>query len=400
MAKSRPPLEEMTLRQLRKVASKYSISRYSRMRKAQLIEAILNIEKQSKQPASPLPPSETQEVMEAAKFELGTGENTMSDDDLASVDEGLPELPGGYGKSRIVIMPRDPEWSYVYWDVPNEHKEALRRQGGQQLVLRLYDVTNNIDVEQQPPSSVQEYPVDELAREWYVPIPLSDRDYLCELGYRCADGTWLRLARSACVHTPPVYPSDWIEDHFIEVNWEEHLESIPETELTLPESKTSQGETQRLTERNRQIYEEIFEMSDPLEGERMAGSFYNSRPPVRSLNSSYVFPSGVGLWAVPHQKTSEETDKKGEDVTPNFALIGDSELMISGETEPQATVAVGKQEISANADGKFHLKVSFLDGVVEYPIVAYSCQGERIFSLQMKSTQAAGFSRSSSDWQG
>ena len=40
MAKERPPLEEMTLRQLRKVASEYSVSRYSRMRKSQLLAAV------------------------------------------------------------------------------------------------------------------------------------------------------------------------------------------------------------------------------------------------------------------------------------------------------------------------------------------------------------------------
>jgi transcription termination factor Rho len=45
MAKERPPLEEMTLRQLRKVASEYGISRYSRMRKAQLLAEIQKIQR-------------------------------------------------------------------------------------------------------------------------------------------------------------------------------------------------------------------------------------------------------------------------------------------------------------------------------------------------------------------
>ena len=45
MAKERPPLEEMTLRQLRKVASEYSISRYSRMRKSQLLAAIQEVQR-------------------------------------------------------------------------------------------------------------------------------------------------------------------------------------------------------------------------------------------------------------------------------------------------------------------------------------------------------------------
>jgi transcription termination factor Rho len=41
MSESIPALEEMTLRQLRKVASEYEVSRYSRMRKSELIEAIM-----------------------------------------------------------------------------------------------------------------------------------------------------------------------------------------------------------------------------------------------------------------------------------------------------------------------------------------------------------------------
>ena len=40
MREPRPPLEEMTLRQLRKIASVLNIPRYSRMRKAQLLQTI------------------------------------------------------------------------------------------------------------------------------------------------------------------------------------------------------------------------------------------------------------------------------------------------------------------------------------------------------------------------
>lgn len=96
-------------------------------------------------------------------------------------------------------MPRDPQWAYTYWDIPNERKEEMRRQGGQQLALRIYDVTD-INLEYQSPHSIQEYPSDELAREWYLPIPVSDRDYVVDIGYRCADGRWLVLARSIPVH--------------------------------------------------------------------------------------------------------------------------------------------------------------------------------------------------------
>jgi hypothetical protein len=386
MAKARPPLEEMTLRQLRKVASEYNIFRYSRMRKSQLLEAILNIERQNQQSGSPAVTSETQEKMEATKFELGTSESSMSEDeDLAVVDEGLPDLPGGYGKSRIVMMPRDPEWSYVYWDVPNEHKEELRRQGGQQLLLRLYDVTQ-VNLDTQTPHSVKEYLIDELAREWYVPIPISDRDYLCEIGYRCGDGTWLMLARSEAVHTPPVYPSDWIEDHFIEVNWEEQLASLPEEEITLPEPNNAQQKRRRSAGYNEPIYEEIFEMSDPLEGERLAGSFYNSMPPSSSMNH-YVFPSGVGHRSTSPGQTVNQGTNAWQEIAPELTLVGETQVMISGSTEPQATVIVGEQQVQTNADGTFSCQVPFHNGVIEYPMAAYSWDGKQIFSLQMKLTK-------------
>lgn len=204
MAKERPPLEEMTLRQLRKVASECSISRYSRMRKSQLLAAIQEVQR-TRVSVIPSRKLEAQEAVEAAKFELGQEDRTGGI--LTDVDEGLADLPAGYGESRIVIMARDPQWAYTYWDVSNEHKEDMRRQGGQQLALRIYDVTD-INLEYQSPHSIQEYPCDELAREWYLPIPVSDRDYIVDIGYRCADGRWLVLARSAPVQVPPIYPSD------------------------------------------------------------------------------------------------------------------------------------------------------------------------------------------------
>ena len=105
MAKERPPLEEMTLRQLRRIASECNVFRYSRMRKSQLLAAI----EQALQANAALGLSTTQEEqqVEASKFELGQEDRVGGP--FTSVDEGLGELPGGYGESRIVLMPRDPQ---------------------------------------------------------------------------------------------------------------------------------------------------------------------------------------------------------------------------------------------------------------------------------------------------
>jgi hypothetical protein len=294
MVKERPPLFEMTLRQLRKVASEVGISRYSRMRKAQLLAAIMEAKGINQVSSVPSSTIEVQEEVEAKKFELGQEDNT--DDFFSSVDEGLTDLPNGYGKSRIVLMPRDPEWAYTYWDIPNEQKEELRRQGGQQLALRIYDVTD-INLDYQSPHSIQEYPCDELAREWYMPIPVSDRDYAVEVGYRCADGRWLVLARSGRVHIPPVYPSDWIDDQFITVSWDEDLRGKTFMEL-VPASRQI-----TFHDNPDDIYQEMFGIAE-AEEQRVAGSMFGSVQMVPGSGqmieqgvSSYAMASGVGMWA-------------------------------------------------------------------------------------------------------
>lgn len=392
MAKERPPLEEMTLRQLRRVASEYNISRYSRMRKAQLLAEIQKIETErlSRNPSS----IQEELQVEASKFELG--QEDLTGGDLASVDEGLGDLPGGYGESRIVLLPRDPQWSYAYWDIPNDRKEELRRQGGQQLALRLYDVSD-INLDYQSPHSLQEYLCDELAREWYLPIPVSDRDYIVEIGYRTFDGRWLVLARSAPVHIPPVYPSDWVEDIFVTVNWEEDLQGKTVYELVPPSKKAA------ATFGGNPIYERIFDMAQGAEAQRVAGSMFGSMQHVpgsmvpgsmqmipSETISSYIFPSGVGMWAVPNvsglNMSGVGMGFSASAVPPRprkFWLVADAELIVYGATEPDATVTIGGRPIKLNPDGTFRFQMSFQDGLIDYPIVAVAADGEQTRSIHM-----------------
>ncbi len=384
MAQAIPLLEDMTLRQLRKVASEYNISRYSRMRKEQLLASIQKAIKEK----SFLGLSRIQEEqkVEASKFELGQDDRVGGP--LSSVDEGLGDLPAGYGESRIVLMPRDPQWSYAYWDVTNEHKEELRRQGGQQLGIRLYDVTD-VGLESQIPHSVQEYLCDELAREWYLPIPVSDRDYVVDIGYRCVDGRWLVLARSVPVRIPPVYPSDWIEDVFITVDWEEELAGKTFYELVPPSKRSA-----TTSANSSPIYDQIFDMAQGTEAQRIAGSLFGSMQQVPTSMvpsqavSSYVFPSGAGMWAVP---TASGLTMSGAGFSASappvrsrkFWLVADAELIVYGATEPDATVTIGGRPIKLNADGTFRFQMSFQDGVIDYPIVAVAADGEQSRSVHM-----------------
>jgi uncharacterized protein len=409
---ARPPVEEMTLRQLRKVAAEFEVFRYSRMRKSQLLEAVQTAE--LGKVASPnrllarnldIDMKDTKELVEATKFDLGEDEPTP--EILAATDEALGELPAGYGESCIVLLPRDPQWGYVYWDIPNADKEQKRQEGGQQLALRLYDSTD-LNLEYQSPHSIQEYPADELAREWYLPIPVSDRDYVVEIGYRCADGRWLVLSRSIPVHIPPTYPSDWIEEAFITLPWEQALVGQTFFSLISPAEKaaaasTAMAESQPSvgSEQDHPLYDQIFNLAQSTEVQRVAGSLYGSMQQsgmqVESL-SSYVFPSGAGMWtgagALSASGLSGLTTSgmgmsgigmfSGGIRPRQFWLVADAELIVYGATEPDASVTIAGRPIKLNSDGTFRYHMSFQDGIIDYPIFALAADGEQNRSIHMK----------------
>ena len=95
MTQERPLLEEMTLRQLRRVASEYNISRYSRMRKSQLlasIEQAIQENNQNKTFLTNTTHSQEEKAVEASKFELGQDDKFGGP--FTSVDENLGYLPG------------------------------------------------------------------------------------------------------------------------------------------------------------------------------------------------------------------------------------------------------------------------------------------------------------------
>ncbi|MEL6554411.1 MAG: DUF4912 domain-containing protein [Cyanobacteria bacterium J06621_11] len=393
------PLEEMTLRQLRRVASEFEVSRYSRMRKVQLVAAIK--EKQIAAGVRPaasttqapsyqsqsMPTTQPAATSTAASAQPATATATLDMAVLATVDEGLGELPGGYGESRVVLMPRDPQWAYAYWDIPNEHKQALRNQGGRRFAIRFYDVTD-IDVNYQSPHSLQQFECGEMTREWYLPIPVSDRDYSVEVGYICDDGRWLMLSRSAPVRIPPVYPSDWIEDKFITIDWSQELRGRTFAKLVPPSQKAAMAKGTQGAE-DSELYADIFAQAQSAEAMRLAGSLFGSmhQVPEESV-SSFVFPSGAGLWALPSASGINMSGAGMFASAPpprprKFWLVADAELIVYGATEPDATVTIDGKEIELEKDGTFRFHVSFQDGVLRYPIVAVAKDGEQMRSIHM-----------------
>ena len=317
--------------------------------------------------------SESNLLLDSFSSPIGDSSLQRSRADLADVDEGLSDLPKGYGESRIVLLPHDPQWVYTYWDISNEHKQALRQQGGTQLVLRLCDVTG-VDLEETNIHSMQQFECDELAQNWYLPIAVSDRDYVTEIGYVTPDERWLMLARSQPVRVPPSYPSDWTDEQFISVDWDEPLTGQPKVTLVPPES-IRPGPLQKKDGA-------IAIGLNHIQAMRQAGSLWGSMHPVpQQTLSSFLLPSSVDLamrWPSPLA-----LDNSSGIRSRKFWLMADAELIVHGATAPDATVTIDGQPIALNPDGSFRVHVPFKNGVIDYPIVAVAADGEHTRSIRM-----------------
>jgi ABC-type phosphate transport system substrate-binding protein len=101
-----------------------------------------------------------------------------------------------YSEGQITLVSPSATQAYAHWEIPVRLKRQLREQGGQKLVVRLYDVTNggsNLDL----PTTFQEFECNDADWDLEIPISQSEHRYLTEIGYVTDDGRWLMLARSA-----------------------------------------------------------------------------------------------------------------------------------------------------------------------------------------------------------
>jgi len=109
------------------------------------------------------------------------------------------ELPASYGKNRLVLLPVDPYLMYTYWELAS----AAPPTTGARAVLRFHESPISSGVEVSRPFDVE---VELAAGNWYVHLWSPEKIYHADLGVRSEDGTFLSLAQSNTVRTPPAGP--------------------------------------------------------------------------------------------------------------------------------------------------------------------------------------------------
>ena len=273
--------------------------------------------------------SSIEEEIERAKFDMGIPTKDLS----AKVPQNLP---AGYGKDRIVVMVRDPYWLHAYWELTHQSIQRAEAALGQDWhtakpVLRVMDVSSN-DTTSTSEATVRDIEIHGGCQNWYIEVQQPPKSYRVDVGYLSRRGTFYCLSRSNVVSTPRANVSDTLDENWSDID-PKQADRIYAMSTGFDPNTASSLEL-------KQLFEE--RLRRPL------GS-----PTLSSFGSGAVAP--------------EKARKFG------FKL--DAELIVYGETSPDARVTLQGEPVKLRNDGSFTMRFSLPDSRQIIPAVASSGDG-------------------------
>ena len=128
-------------------------------------------------------------------------EKKFSGSELDEIDASLDAAPcieNRYNETVIHLIPRNPEWAFVFWDIRDDDLEGLcRGNEAAGLILR-------VGMNPGPDGTCQDsfdVNVNQDDDHWYLQLPEANVEYRVELYARCKPRLRL-LARSNTIRTP------------------------------------------------------------------------------------------------------------------------------------------------------------------------------------------------------
>lgn len=115
------------------------------------------------------------------KFDIGTAERKVFEEDME-------ELPDSYGQERLVLLPRDSNYLFCFWDVSDARvRELSEKAGDGRTVLRITSLRGGFSFDEELSVS---------ARRYHIKVPEAASGYFVELGVVGAGGRFYPLLRS------------------------------------------------------------------------------------------------------------------------------------------------------------------------------------------------------------
>ena len=235
-------------------------------------------------------------------------------------------------RDRVVLMVRDSYWLHVCWEIRPRSIERIRAAmcemwHGAKPALRLLEVDSG-STTSTAERVVREVEIHGGVNNWYLDVDDPPRSFRVDLGYLATNGRFYSLHRSNLVTTPSPGGVDTLDQ-----NWSDVARD----------------------------YERVYALSGGYSQEACTGDLKElfeerlRRPMGSALSARY----GVSV---------------GGDQS-EFALSVDAELIVYGQTKPDAHLPLAGEPVKLRRDGSFTVRRTLSERRQVLPVVAESRDG-------------------------
>ncbi|MFQ6104229.1 MAG: DUF4912 domain-containing protein, partial [Candidatus Glassbacteria bacterium] len=259
-----------------------------------------------------------------------------------------PELPQGYGETRVVLMVVDPHWVHAYWEITDgslsEAKDSLgERYESASRVLRV----RRMDEAAEGGEILEQFYIEigSEARNWYLRVPRPDSSYQVDIGLLARDGEFYLFASSNMVRVPRAGMSDVIDEKW--ANLEEGY------------------------------YEKIYALSG---GFQVGMGSLELQEKMAELLREEIASGAVGSFALGSGAIGARRQRA-------FWFRVGAELIVYGATDPRAKVTLMGEPLKLRNDGTFTIRFALPDGVRNIPITAESPDGVEAREIELEVTK-------------
>jgi len=401
-------LNELTKVELYELARKYRIKGRTEMGVEDLKKALLNIgqveieselfdlgEQNLKVGSSGSRPTSDfgNQIKKEVKEEVKVNKSVYFDGD---------PLPEWYGENKIVLMPKNAQWAYAYWEITEDKKNEIKNQlnGEGRPIIRVYDITLK-EFNGENANSYFDIELPEDVSDWFIGDLSSTAAYVADIGFKTNSGEFVIAARSTSVKMASDsmstnIDSDWmiVEEYFKKIlarssagrlengKWiggmgasgamrgsSEEMVSVLIKRL-LKDKRIKKGKL--LSQMEKELGEISMGMGSSSIG---AGSLSVGSLSAGSLSVGSLSVGNINRGSIEKNKGQIE-EEEGEIAKKDFWLKVGTELILYGATEPDANVTVMGEKIELNSDGTFSFRYALPNGHYELPVIAVSKDGD------------------------
>jgi hypothetical protein len=291
-------------------------------------------------------------------------ENKLSSTAVVKIDQNAAkeaqyDLPQSYGKTESYLLPKDPAWMFLFWDIAKNTFDFIKSEHGADIfaqarsVIRVHDITGISDFDGNNSNSSFDIQVFLDAGSWYINVPAGGRNYICDIGLITPQGNFILLTRSNAVLIPSGKISDIIDEQWmlVEGQYQKLLQMSGVDKFGA--GANNAGASEKLQRYFTQKW-------------NMFG--FNGMPSSRASSSMSSFSLAAG-----HNLNADE----------DLWLKADCELIIYGQASKNANLTLAEQPLQTNSEGEFYMHYPLPKGEVSLPIRATKEEKQRAITIKV-----------------